>query len=98
MHEWMPGPIFQTSQGGTSPIKENKEIVANIPLIMRLEQGGKKRIMRQPTLKRPEKGTSTTPQGGSRLDTTPVAGEGERGQHPAAGGKQTLPLQLKEFG
>jgi hypothetical protein len=74
----MPGPIFQASQGGTYPIKENKEIVANIPLIMRLEEGGKKRIMRQPTLKWPEKGTSTTPQGGSRLDTTPVAGEGEK--------------------
>ena len=51
MHEWIPGPISQASQGGTYPIKESKEIDNNLTLLMRmkegLEPGGKKRGQRQ---------------------------------------------------
>ena len=105
MHEWMPGPISQAShsQGGTSTIKENKETVDNMPFLMRLEEGGKKRIMRRPTLKWPEKGISTTPHGGADWTLPLWWVEERRRKRPApncrGGADGTLPLQLKkEFG
>ena len=59
MHEWMPGPISQASKGVTSTIKESNEIDSNLPITERmkegLEPGGKQWILKQTTLKWPEK-------------------------------------------